>query len=149
MVKTIIMFFCCAFATTVITSIVSSQLVLADIQNFGLMVSFSDRLSMTAKDIMGLGPILLLMISLSFFIAFIVAKFAHRFIGGNRNIWFASAGFCSFPVTLVLLKYFTGGTLLASARTPVGMIFVACCCLFGGYLFANLTSSIKDVKNDV
>ena len=149
MAQTIRIFFITAVATTVVISIISSQLVLADIQSFGLVVSFYDRLSMTVKDIMGLGPVLLLMISASFSIAFTIAKFAYRLIGGNRHIWFALAGFCSFPVTLLLIKYFMGVTLLASARTSAGMIFVACCCLFGGYLYAILTTRIKDVKKDV
>jgi len=51
MAQTIRIFFISAVATTVVISIISSQLVLAEIQSFGLVVSFYDRLSMTVKDI--------------------------------------------------------------------------------------------------
>ena len=147
MFKTLLVFICSVFTTTVITSIVSSQLVLADIQSFGLEVSFSERLSVTIKDILGLGPALILLIGLSFLVAFIIAKYAHRFMAGNRTIWYTIAGLSSFPVTLYIAKYFMGVTILASARTSPGMVLIACCCAVGGWLFAVLSSKYGAIKN--
>jgi len=147
MIKTIIIFVCAVLVATLLTSIVSSQLILSDVESFGLTVDFSNRLSVTLKDILGLGPALALLIGLSFLVAFIIARYCLKFIGGNKVYWYFAAGFTSFPVTLFLIKYFMGITLLASARTPVGMLLVACCCMAGSWIYVVLTSRIGDSKN--
>ena len=146
--KTMAIFLSTIMLITIATSIVSSQLVIVDIQSFGLEMTFIDRLSMTLKDILGLGPILSMIIGTSFLIAIIIAKIAHQFIGGNRDIWYISAGLSSVPLTLLIIKYILGITLLAAARTPLGMLLVACCSAVGGWLFAYLTNRYIGVKND-
>ena len=148
MLKTVLIYIGCVLVSAFLTSIVSSQPVIADIQSFGIVVSFADRLSMTTKDLFGLGPVLLLLIGTSFLVAFIIANYAHQFIGGNRTFWYTAAGFCSFPATLLIMKYFMGVTVLASARTPLGLILVACCCLFGGTLYAVMTTKVKSKNYD-
>jgi hypothetical protein len=55
-----------------------------------------------------------------------------------------SAGFTSVPAAILIIKYFMGGTLLASARTSLGMFLVACCCMAGGWMFAFLSSRFGD-----
>ena len=80
-----------------------------------------------------------MLIGISFLIAFIVARYAHRMIGGSRAIWFSAAGFLSVPCALLLLKMAMGGTLLAAARTSLGMFLIACCCMAGGYGYAWIT----------
>ncbi|MCP3675761.1 MAG: hypothetical protein GY829_15015 [Gammaproteobacteria bacterium] len=144
MLKTTIHFLATIVITTVLISIVSSQLVLADIQSFGLDISNLNRLEVTAKDIIGIGPILLLMIGLSFLVAFIIARYSFRFFGGNKKVWTITAGLFSFPVTLYLIKYFMGVTILASARTTVGMLFIACCCAIGGWIYSILSTKPGD-----
>ena len=140
MMKTIALFLVTVVVSAILTSIVSTQLVLADIQSFGLAVSFADRLQATLHDLLGLALPLLMLIGLSFLVAFVIARNAIRIIGGNKSIWYMAAGFTSMPAAIVLIKYFMGGTLLASARTSLGMLLVACCCMAGGWLFAYLNS---------
>ncbi len=147
MLKTTIHFLATIVITTVLISIVSSQLVLADIQSFGLNVSIEDRLEVTANDIIGMGPILLLMVGLSLLVAFVLARYSCRFLGGNRTIWTVIAGLSSLPVTLYLIKYFMGVTILASARTTIGMFLIACSCALGGWMFSILTTKSGDKNN--
>ena len=140
MMKSIAFFLIAVVDAAILTSIVSTQLVLADVQSFGLEVSAGDRLQTTLADLLGLAVPLLMLIGLCFLIAFTIARYAIRMIGGNRMLWFMAAGFTSVPAGIVVIKYFMGGTLLASARTPLGMALIACCSMAGGWVFAYLTA---------
>jgi hypothetical protein len=146
--KTLAYFVVAVVDAYILTSIVSTQLVLADIQSFGLAVSFGDRVQATLHDLLGLALPLLVLIGLSFLVAFAVARYAFRTIGGNKMMWFMVAGFTSVPAGIVLIKYFMGGTLLASARTSLGMLLVALCGMAGGWVFAYLTSRFGRVSAD-
>jgi len=150
MIKTILGFIASVFIAAAIISLVSTQLVLAELQSFGIAVSLLDRLETTAKDLLGLGITLVVLIAPSFLIGFTIAKYAHKFVGGNRKIWYTTAGFLSFPVTLYLIKYFMGVTLLASARTSWGMLMVGLCCMLAGWLFATFTgiSNSEEFQNE-
>jgi ABC-type multidrug transport system permease subunit len=122
-----------------LASIAGTQIILADIKSFGLGVSFSDRVSATLHDIIGLGPSLSIMIGAAFLVAFIVAALCYRFLGGKRTYWYLAAGFTSIPATLLLIKTLMGGTLFAAARGGLGMLLIAICGLAGGWVFARLT----------
>jgi hypothetical protein len=50
-----------------------------------------------------------------------------------------AAGLISLPASLMLIKSLLGGTPYAAARTDFGMVLIALCGLFGGWLFARLT----------
>ncbi len=141
MLKTVAFYFAAVIEAAFLTSIVSTQLVLADIQGFGLDVSPGDRLHATIHDVFGLAPALLALIGLSFAVSFIIAYYLQRRMGGNRTLWYMAAGFTSVPAAIVVIKFFMGGTLLASARTSLGMFLIACCCMAGGWLFAYLSSA--------
>ena len=147
-IKATVFFVGSVIDTAILTSIVSTQLVLADVRSFGLSVSVGDRINATLHDILGVGPPLLVLIGLSFLVAFTVARHAQRIIGGSRAIWFSIAGFASVPVTLMLLKLALGGTMLASARTPLGMFLVACCCMAGAYCYVWLTERYGNAGGD-
>jgi hypothetical protein len=146
--KAVAFFLAAVIDTSILTSIVSTQLVLADVRSFGLTVSFGDRVQATLHDLLGLALPLLVLIGLSFLVAFAVARYAIRLIGGNKMMWFMAAGFTSVPAGIVLIKYFMGGTLLASARTSLGMLLVALCGMAGGWVFAYLTSRFGRVSAD-
>lgn len=134
--KTVLFFVAAVIDTTILVSVVSTQLVLADVSSFGLTVTMGDRVATTLQDLLGLGPALLILVSCSFVVALPIAHFAHRKFGGNRMWWFSAAGFSSLPAAIVLIKLAMGGTLLASARTPLGMFLVALCSMAGGWFYA-------------
>jgi len=143
MIKTLLIFLAAVVDTAILTSLVSTQLVLADLSGFGLTVTFSDRLQATLHDLLGLAAPLLILIGLSFLVAFTVARYAIRF-GGSTRLWYLAAGFFSIPAAIILIKYFMGGTLLASARTPLGMLLVAFCGMAGGWIYSYLKDRFGD-----
>ena len=144
MLKTALFFISAVIDAALLTSIVSTQLVLADIKSFGLEVSIGDRLEATTHDLIGLMLPLLILIGLSFLVSFVIARYAVRIIGGNRTLWYMAAGFTSVPCAILIIKFVMGGTLLAAARTSLGMFLVACCCMAGGWIFAFLSSRFGD-----
>lgn len=147
MVNVVIKFIFSVLVAALLTSFVSSQIILSELEGFGLSVSLSDRITVTITDLVSLGITLVVLIAPGFLLGFTIAKYAHRFIGGHRKLWYAIAGFSSFPATLYLIKYFMGVTLLASARTPWGMLMTGFCCMIASWLFANLTS-VSDLDGD-
>jgi hypothetical protein len=140
MLKTIIVFIFTTLIATLLVCIVSTQIILADVQTFGLNVTNDVRLNATLDDLIGLGPVLYILISIGFLIGFIVAKYAHKYLGGNRTLWYIASGCTTFPITTYLIQYSMGLTLVASVRTPMGLFLATLCCIFSAWLFALLSS---------
>jgi hypothetical protein len=143
MMRSAAIFLIAVLAAAIPASVVSTQLVLADVQSFGLAVTAGDRLQTTLHDLLGLGPPLLILIGLCFSIAFFVARQAIRISGGYQTIWYMAAGLTSVPAGIIVIRFFLGVTLPASARTALGMFLIACCCMAGGWLYAYLMASNK------
>lgn len=143
LIKIMLYFIVAVLATFLLASIVGTQLVLADILSFGLVVSLSDRVSATIHDIAGLVTMLPILISVTFLLAFIIAESGRRIMSGKRTYWYMVAGLASLPASLALIKTLMGGTVFAAARTGSGMLLIALCGLFGGWLFARLVNMGK------
>ncbi len=136
-------FIVAVLATFLLVSIVGTQLVLADILGFGLVVSSADRVSATIHDIAGLVTMLPILISVTFLLAFTIAESGRRIMSGKRTYWYMAAGLTSLPAALTLIKTLMGGTVFAAARTGFGMLLIALCGLIGGWLFARLVNRGK------
>jgi len=139
MLKIILAFFFAVVTSHLLTSIVGTQFVLADIRSYGLTVSLPDRFAASLHDIHGLVPTLPILIGVTFLVAFIVAALGHRFLHGNRKYWYMAAGFTSMPITMMLIKSTLGATPFAPAGTFTGLLFIAMCGMAGACLFARLT----------
>lgn len=124
--------------TYVLTSVMGTQFVLAEIQSFGLNISISDRIAATLHDIAGLVPVLLILVSATFLIAFIIASIGARLFGSHHKGWYLAAGFTSLPVTMVLIKTAMGITPFAAAGSAFGLFLIALCGLAGGWVFVLL-----------
>ena len=145
MVKLVLSFIASVIVASVLTSVFITQFNLAEVAGFGLQVSFSDRLTATAHDVIGLSqvgviPPLPMVIASSNLVGFIVAALCHRFFRGVRIYWYMLAGFVSFPTALFIIAAELGGMMLAPARATFGMFVVALCSMTGGWLFARLSA---------
>jgi len=143
LIRTLLYFVVTVLVTFLLVSIIGTQLVLADILSFGLVVSLSDRVSATVHDILGLATMLPILISVAFLVAFVIAETARRVLNGKRSYWYMAAGMTSLPASLILIKTLMGGTVFAAGRTGAGMLLIALCGLFGGWLFARLLQKGK------
>jgi hypothetical protein len=139
LLKIIMAFFFAVVTSHLLTSIVGTQFVLANIRSYGLTVSMSDRFTATVHDIHGLVPTLPMLIGVTFLVAFMVAAVGHRFLHGDRKYWYMAAGFTSLPAAMMLIKATLGANPFAAAGSVAGLLFIGICGLAGACLFARLT----------
>ena len=140
-IKSILSYFAAIVVAYLLTSAMGTQFVLADIKSYGLAVSLSDRVATTLHDIFGLVPVLLILVSATYLVAFIIAALGHRFVGGRRLYWVLAAGFTSLPATMMLIKTTMGVTPFAPAGTGFGQLLIALCGLTGAWVYARLTQT--------
>jgi len=138
-IKSILAYLVATVVAYLLTSAMGTQFVLADIKSYGLVVSLSDRVAATLHDIAGLIPVLLILVSATYLVAFIIAALGHRFVGGSRQYWFLAAGFSSLPATMMLMKLTMGITPFAPAGTVFGLFLIALCGLAGAWVYTRLT----------
>jgi len=125
--------------TTLIASILSSQMVIAKLAGLGLKTSFSDRLSMTGYDLYHFAGLYGLFILLAFMIAFQVAEILSRRINLSRRLIFTSAGIVAILVMLNLMqRVFFGVPIIGGARESFGHILQALAGGIGGWVYAKL-----------
>jgi hypothetical protein len=140
-IKLILSYLVAIVVAYLLTSVMGTQFVLSDIKTYGLAVSLSDRIMATLHDIYGLVPVLLILVSATYLVAFVIAALGHRFVGGSRLNWFLAAGFTSLPATMKLIKMAMGATLFAPAGTGFGQFLIALCGLAGAWVYARLTQT--------
>jgi len=138
-VKPILAFFAAVVVAYLLLSVMGTQFVLADVKSYGLAISLTDRLTATLHDIYGLFPVLLILVSATLFIAFVIASICNQFIGGQRRYWFRVAGFTSLPITMLLVKMAMGVTPFAMAGTGFGLLLIALSGLAGSSVYVRLT----------
>lgn len=115
----------------------STQFVLAGLSGFGIEVPLADRLSATAHDIAGMGPLYALIAAVAFLPAFVIATLL-RWVPGPRPFWFAVAGGAAIVTAILIIRFFVGGTVIGGARTPLGLLVQALGSGVAGWLFARL-----------
>lgn len=129
-----------AGTATVLGSLVSTQFVIADLRKIGVSVDLENRLSMSAQDIIGLGPLYFVIIAIGYVIAFFTAEGIHRLIKSYRPLVFTLAGAFAIATALVLMEnVFFGVPLISGARSGFGFLMQIISGAAGGYLFARLT----------
>lgn len=141
MTKTSLAFIVAVCVAYLLTSVLGTQFVLADIQSYGLPVSLPDRLAASLHDIHGLVPVLLMLVSAAYLVGFIIAALGRRLLGGQRQYWILAAGFASLPVAMMLMKTTMGITPFALAGTGSGLLLIALSGLAGAWVFARLTQN--------
>ncbi|MDD9998512.1 MAG: hypothetical protein OXQ89_12295 [Rhodospirillaceae bacterium] len=141
-VRNVIGFVVAVLAATVFASIISTQFVIAGLQETGVEVPFGNRVSMTVTDL-ALLRIYLIMGGTAMLVAFVVAGACARWLRGSRQVWFAVAGFAALTCVLMLVESLLGAMLIAGARTVPGLLLQGVAGAFGGWVFARLTSDRK------
>ena len=83
-IKVVGAYFAAVLVTFVFGSIFATQFILGNLQDMGMTVTFSDRLSTTLHDIAGLSVIYLPIIAISFVISLPVARGIIHFVPNLR-----------------------------------------------------------------
>lgn len=125
--------------TSLLASVLSTQSVIASLQEVGANVGFGTRLSMTFGDLRileTLAPIT----AACFLVGFLVAFACNKFVYQSRTAWFVLAGACALMCTILLLSWHLQLAPIAGARTFLGLALQGFAGAVGGYVFAKLTS---------
>jgi hypothetical protein len=124
----------------ILGSIASTHFVLLGLSDLGVEIPFSDRLSMTLQDIVGIAPLYGVIFGLGLIVAFIAATFVTRLAPSLRWFVYLVAGAAAIGVTLTTLQIaFDGIMPIAGARSGGGFAAQVVVGAIAGYLFARLT----------
>lgn len=139
MFRLIFAFFSGVVATALLCSVLSTQFVIAALQDIEVMIPMAVRLQMTVKDLAILQA-LVPAISACFLVGFIVAALCVRWIGGHRTLWYVLAGISALLSFYMLLNLILELMPIAGARTTAGMVAQGLAGGVGGWIFASISS---------
>lgn len=136
--------YCAAFGaalimTTVLGSLIQTQINLADLQRLGLEISAGVRLDTSLADLQHFTPSLGGILFGGFLPAFLVAGLLSRYWPAKRHFWFALAGATAFLTAMAAMQMLFQITAVAAVRHLSGLVALSACAALGGYLFARLT----------
>ncbi|WP_298915115.1 hypothetical protein [uncultured Algimonas sp.] len=129
-----------AVATTALGVLFQTQNVIARLNGIGADIGWSERLSMSAYDLLRLGSLYILFVGIATLVAYLAGLLVYRLASFGRWVVFAVAGAVALFVMLMLMKQaFFGVHLIAGARDVAGIGFQMLAGALGGLVFAGLT----------
>ncbi len=134
-----------ALTTVVVGIFLQTQNVLARLEGVGADVGFTERLSMTAYDVIYLGQPYLLFVSIALAVAFLAAGLLFHFAQFGRPLIYAVAGSTAMLVMLFAMKQvFFDIHMIAGARDAVGIGMQMIAGAIGGLIFAWVSRARKE-----
>jgi hypothetical protein len=127
-------------STSVLGSVVQSQLNLARIVALGGPVTIDARLSTTWHDLVHFAPAFAALVATGFLIAFPVVALIVRKAPRARVFWHALAGATAIATALLLMQYLLGLQPVAAARDAFGLAALAVCGAIGGWVQAGFSA---------
>jgi hypothetical protein len=124
-----------SLATYVTGSIVMTQVVLADVTRFGVIVDLPARLSMSFADVAGLVTSYLPLIAIAMAVALLIAGFLGRLVPARRSALILLAGVTAPPALIAIMTLTFGMNPLAGAAGVTGLVLQAFAGLAGGLVF--------------
>ncbi len=139
--RRLLYWFVSVLVMTVLGAAASTQFVLHELAAIGAPATFSERLSMTLGDIIGMGPLYGAIMALAFLIAFPLAGWlSTRLKAVSRTLLFALAGFLAVLTSLLLMeRVFFNLAVIAGARSAAGLAVQALAGGISGVVYAWLS----------
>lgn len=122
-----------------LATMASTQFVLAGLSALGAEVSIASRLSMTAEDLIGMGPTFAALVAAGLLVALPVAGLLTRLLPKQRMFLYMLAGGTALATILLSMRISLGMTPIAGARTGLGFATLVVCGAIGGWFFATVT----------
>lgn len=121
-----------------LATLAASQSVAGHLADLGIPLSFAERLQMSAKDLLGMSGMFLPLIAVGMTIALCVAAWLGRRQPQRRTVLFMLAGAVAMLSIHLALQWSFDITLVAVARSHLGLLSQALAGAAGGYLFTRL-----------
>lgn len=133
-----------AFALAVLCAAVlgclaSTHFILAELAALGVSVPLVDTLAVSGHDLIGLGPVLVILYAGALCPGFLVAAYVQRRVPGPRTLWFSLSAALAVFALLAGARVILGGMPIAGARTTAGLLAQALAGAVAGWLYAYLT----------
>lgn len=130
---------CCTF---LLASILQTQMVLFNLTKIQINIPFIDRLVMSWEDLVGLLPSYGVVIVIGLAIGFSIAKLFKKFVKIDNFYLNPIAGALTMLAILLAMQPILGVTLLAGARSTLGITLQMLAGFVGGYVFLILRTKI-------
>lgn len=126
-----------------LASIVSTQSVVASLQEMGVEVGFSERLAMTLQDLQGMAGMLMPMVAFGYLVAFLAAGLMCRWKPSWRTALFVLAGAVAFITIHVSLNLAFGVHPIAVGRSLVGLLLQGAAGAAGAWVFTRVSPPVR------
>jgi len=123
-------------ATTVIGTLLQTQLNLAQLAGLGMDVDATLRGKVTLRDLAGFAPTFGVLVAAAFLVAFPVTALIRRRVHEGRSALYALAGAVAITAMLVIMHAALGLTAIAAARGAGGFVGLVLTGAIGGWVFA-------------
>lgn len=124
--------------TVIFACIAQTQMVLHELSQLEVQISLSKRLYMSWQDLAGLLPSYGSIILLGLAIGFGATKLIRRYTSIKSSNLYIFAGGAVMAVILIAMQPVLGVTLIAGARSSVGIILQIIAGMIGGFCFMSL-----------
>lgn len=137
-------FIAASFVTVVSACVLQTQMVLLGLSNINIDISWTDRLSMSWQDLVGLVPSYGIIVIIGLAVGLSVAKLISKKASLSTSYLYVIAGGFTMGVILLAMQPVLGVTLLAGARSALGISLQVVAGLLGGYCFMRLRHKGKN-----
>ena len=124
--------------TIVSACLLQTQMVLLELTKLDIQISFTDRLYMSWQDLIGLIPAYGTIITIGLLLGFGICKLIRRYTPLKSSILYVFAGGTVMAVILLAMQPVLGVTLVAGARSTLGILLQIAAGAFGGFCFMRL-----------
>ena len=137
-VQTLFAWSAAVLASYALACFAATQSVVGRLGDMGIPVSLAERLQMSGQDLLGMAGLFLPLIAVGLLLAFLVAGFLGRRSPQRRTVLFILAGAMAMISIHLALQWSFDITLVAVARSPLGLLSQALAGAAAGYLFTRL-----------
>ena len=132
-----------------LASVMASQSVISSLSGMGVDVSFTERATMTLRDIGGMAGMFLPMIAFGLLIAFMATALICHYWNQWRTPLYIIAGAAALVCVHLALNLAFGITPVAIARTTTGLALQALAGAVGGYTYVYLSGRYRKMAGTV
>lgn len=139
-------FILATIVTVVFACLLQTQMVLHELSKLDVQISLSKRMYMSWQDLAGLLPSYGSIILIGLAIGFGIAKLIRRYTSLKSPLLYVFAGGAVMAVILIAMQPVLGVTLIAGARSGVGIMLQIIAGTIGGFCFMRLRKRLHSAE---
>lgn len=137
-IKITLAFLIAVLITFILASVFHSQFVLNELTAINIVIPTTTRISTTFSDLVGLAPGYAPIILVGMLIGFVIVGLSRKWINWSVRVAYPVAGVLSIYAIHLLMYPIFHITLIAGARSTLGLVFQCVAGALGGWLFAKM-----------